>query len=230
MPITVRPMPEQVSPQIVDKLLQCDTGTIGHFEHETFMDSSIRAVMPEAKIAGTAVTLRLPHVDTALTSYCLSFVRPGDVVVIDRCGDDKHACWGGIVSLAARMAGIAGVVVNGPTTDWSEQREMGVPCWCTGPSPITGKRQGQNGSMNIPIACGGVAVNPGDAVLADESGVFVCAPARAEAIAEEAIRRLGNEPKMAERLRAGEKFGVITGTVDLINKKLEEQGDTPLKL
>lgn len=228
MPITVRPMPNQIPKGIIEKLLRCDTGTIGHFEHETFMESSIRAVMPEAKVAGTAVTMRLPHVDTALTSYCLSFVRPGDVVVIDRCGDRKHACWGGIVSLAAKEAGVVAVIVDGPTTDWSEQREMGVPCWCTGPAPITGKRQGQNGSLNVPIACGGVAVNPGDAVLADESGVFVCSPDRAEWIADEAIRRLAREPQMAERLRKGEKFGAITGTIELINQRLREQGDKPL--
>lgn len=228
MPITVRPMPPQVPEHIVRKLLKCDTATIGHFEDETFMGPEIRAMMPGAKVAGTVVTLRMPHVDAMLMSYCLSFTRPGDFVVIDRCGDDKHACWGGVVSIAARCAGVVGVAIGGPTTDLSEQRESGVPSWCTGLAPITARRLGLSGSLNVPISCGGIAVNPGDAVLADESGVFVCSPARAEAIADEAIRRQENEPKLIERLRAGERFGEITGVIDIVDRVLREQGDEPL--
>jgi len=228
MPITVRPMPPRLPEAVVDKLLQCDTATIGHFEDETFMGPEIRAMMPGAKVAGTAVTLRMPHVDAILMAYCLSFVRPGDFVVIDRCGDGKHACWGGVVSIAARCAGVVGVAIGGPTTDLAEQRDMGIPSWCTGLAPITARRLGLSGSLNVPVSCGGVTVNPGDAVLADESGVFVCPPGRAEAIADEAIRRQANEPKLLERLRAGEKFGAIMGVIDIVDRKLREQGDEPL--
>ncbi|MEX2643642.1 MAG: hypothetical protein WD270_09325 [Acetobacterales bacterium] len=228
MTITVRPMPEQVSPDVQARLARCETATVGHFENESFMSSDIRAVIPAARVAGTAVTLRLPNIDATLLSYCLSFVRPGDFLVIDRCGDRKHACWGAVVSVAAQVAGVVGFAVDGPTTDFSEQRAIGLPGWCTGPAPLTARRLGDGGAINVPVGCGGVVVNPGDAILADESGVFVCPAARAGATADEALRRQVREPELIARLRAGEKFADVLGTRRIVEEKLKAQGDQPL--
>lgn len=228
MAMVVKPMPEQVPPRALEKLARCETATVGHFANESFMSSDIRAVIPGARIAGTAVTLRLPNIDATLLSYCLTFVRPGDFVIIDRCGDRKHACWGAVVSVAAQVAGVVGFAVDGPTTDLSEQREIGLPGWCTGPAPLTARRLGEGGAINVPVSCGGVPVTPGDAVLADESGVFVCPAAKAEAIADEALRRQAREPELIARLRAGEKFADVLDTRRVVDAKLIAQGDPPL--
>jgi regulator of RNase E activity RraA len=65
--------------------------------------------------------------------------------------------------------------------------------------------------LNIPVACGGVMVNPGDAILADESGILVLAPDEIEEVVEEALARQAREPDLLARIEAGEKLGAISG-------------------
>jgi regulator of RNase E activity RraA len=83
--------------------------------------------------------------------------------------------------------------------------------WCAGPSPITTKILGLGGAMNVPVACGGVMVNPGDAILADECGILVLAPGEVDEVAEEALARQAREPDLLRRIEAGEKLGAISG-------------------
>lgn len=208
---TINPLPEQVPDDVVALLEQVETATVGHFLHSGFVDQRLRAVLPEKRVAGTAVTLRIPGADSTLLHHVLSLVRPGDFLVIDRCGDVKHACWGGVVTHAAKIAGIKGGVIDGPATDFSEVRKVGMPLWCAGPSPITTKLLGLEGAFNVPVSVGGQTVEPGDAILADESGVLVLKPAEARAVAERAIGMQENEVKLLERLRNGEKLPEISG-------------------
>jgi regulator of RNase E activity RraA len=143
--------------------------------------------------------------------HALGLVRPGDFLVIDRCGDGRHACWGGVVTFNAAHAGVVGAVVDGRATDFEEVRRRAFPLWCAGPSPITTKILGLGGAMNVPVACGGVMVNPGDAILADECGILVLAPGEVDEVAEEALARQAREPDLLRRIEAGEKLGAISG-------------------
>lgn len=208
---TINPLPPQIPEHIVRLLEQVETATVGHVLHSGFVDPAIRAVLPEARVAGTAVTLRIPGADSTLLHHVLALVRPGDFLVIDRCGDRRHACWGGVVTHTAKLAGIAGGVIDGPATDFSEVRKCGMPLWCRGPSPITTKLLGLEGAFNVPVSCGGQTVQPGDAVLADESGVVVLRPDEAEDIGRRALDMQARELTLLERLRGGEKLPDITG-------------------
>jgi regulator of RNase E activity RraA len=139
---------------------------------------------------------------------------------MDRCGDMRHAAFGGAVAYAARVAGVAGVIVDGVVTDLGELRQYGVPVWARGPSPVTTKRLYQAGEFCVPISCGGVPVKPGDAVLADENGVLVLAPDAIEAAANRAIALQTAEKTTLERLDAGEKLPDITGASQPIRDKM----------
>jgi 4-hydroxy-4-methyl-2-oxoglutarate aldolase len=208
---TLEPMPAQIGAEIVALLERVETATVGHFLHAGFVDPDIRAVLPDKRIAGTAVTLRLPHADSTLLHYATKLVRPGDVVVIERCGDRRHACWGGVITHVMKAAGVKAGVIDGVATDFSEVRKVDMPLWCRGPSPITTKILGLEGAMNVPVNVGGQTVEPGDAVLCDESGVLVLAPGDAKAVAERAIGMQENELVLLERLRKGEKLPDISG-------------------
>lgn len=133
---------------------QVETATVGHFLHSGFMDRELRAVLPEKRIGGTAVTVRLPHADSTILHYLTKLVRPGDFIVVDRCGDNKHACWGGVVTHSMKLGGIVGAVIDGPATDFSEIRRVDLPMWCRGPSPITTKILGLEGAINVPVSVG----------------------------------------------------------------------------
>lgn len=214
----VNDLPPQLPAAMTEKLSRCETATIGHFLHDVFLDRGIGAVLPARRIAGTAVTLRLSGPDSALLHYAVSVARPGDVLVIDRVGDDKHACWGGVVTHAARQAGVIGAVIDGPATDFGEIRAQDMPIWCRGPAPITTKLLGLAGAMNVPISCGGCPVEPGDAVLADESGVIVLKPDQVEAVADRAIGMQEREITLLERIHAGEKLADLSGARRIVEE------------
>jgi len=211
MSFVINAMPPQLPAGVVAKLSRVETATVGHTRHWGFMDRGIQGVLPAKRAAGTAVTVQIPGQDSAMLHHALGLLRPGDVLVVDRMGDDRHACVGGGVALAAKLAGAAAAVVDGPCTDFSEIRMHDFPVWCRGPSPITTRVYAIGGSLNAPIGCGGVTVNPGDAVVLDESGVLVLPPDEAEAVADAALARQEREKDLWAKLRAGAKIGDLSG-------------------
>jgi 4-hydroxy-4-methyl-2-oxoglutarate aldolase len=216
-------LPEQISNSLLDLLRKAEPATIGHFRHTGFMDPGIKAWFPDVRIAGTAVTVCAPGPDATMIHHALGEARPGDVLVIDRCGDHKHASLGGAVAYAARKRGIAGIVVDGMVTDIGELRQYGVPVWARGLSPVTVKLLGYGGGFCVPVSCGGVAVAAGDAIFADENGVLVLPPAEIEAAATRAIGMQNAEKLTLARLDAGEKYPDIIGSTEIIRKLLAAQ-------
>lgn len=218
----VNPMPAQIGLDLISLLERCEVATIGHVLHSGFLDREIRAVLPMMRVAGTAVTIRIPHADSTALHYLTAMVRPGDIVVIDRCGDRKHAAWGGVVTHAMKIAGVKAGVIDGPATDFSEIVKTQMPMWCRGPSPITTKILGTEGAINVPVSVGGQTIEPGDAVLCDESGVVVLKPSQARAYAERAIQMQEAELVLLERLRKGEKLPDISGATAMVQAKLAQ--------
>ena len=205
--------PAPVPPELLDRLQQAEPATIGHVRHVGFMDPAVRLLTPGyIRVAGTAVTARCYGADTTIVHYALGKLRPGDILVLDRVGDTRHAACGGGVAYAAKQAGCIGIIIDGVATDIQELREYGVPVWARGLSVVTGKRQFTYGEFCVPISCGGVAVEPGDAVLADENGVLVMKAHEIAAAVETALGMQANEKKSLERIRNGERMPDINGT------------------
>ena len=191
-------------------LSDIETATLGHFLSDGFMAPSIQALLPDTRVFGPALTVRMPGDDGTALVEALSFAQPGQVIVVDRCGDFRHACWGAVTTCAAKARGVAGVVIDGFVTDRSAIIGEAFPVWCRGRSPITTKPRGLGGDVNIAINCGGVAVRPGDMVLADESGVVVMDPGQAETFCRRARLMQQQEIEILDRLRAGETLTQIT--------------------
>lgn len=168
----VEPMPEQITAAQRAALMTLDTPTIGHYLEAGAMDPGIHSRMPGTRIAGTAVTVRITLPDSVMAHYALKHIREGDILIIDRGQDQRTACWGAATAYAAAAAGLSGLILDGAATDIDDAADAGLPIWCRGLSPITTKYRGLGGEMNIAVACGGVAVNPGDAILADDNGVI----------------------------------------------------------
>lgn len=208
---TLGDFPEPIPARDLALLAEVETATVGHWRHIGFMDRGIQPLRRGRRVVGTAVTVAIPAADSTLLHHAVGLLRPGDFVVVDRLGDDRHACWGGGVTVAAKAAGAAGAVVDGPCTDLTEIEASDFDVWARGVSPITTRLYDLGGALNLPVSCGGVVVRPGDAVLADESGVLVLPRAEARQIAERALerQRLGRERE--KRIRAGAKLGELSG-------------------
>jgi regulator of RNase E activity RraA len=131
------------------------------------------------------------------------------VLVVDRCGEDRHACFGAVMCAAVRQAGVVGVIIDGRACDLGDIRAQGMPLWCAGPSPILGRRLDLGGAVNAPVSCGGVTVTAGDAILADDSGILVIPAVDVEAVVEEALRRQTREAEVLARMAAGERLADI---------------------
>jgi 4-hydroxy-4-methyl-2-oxoglutarate aldolase len=220
---TLKELPKQLDAALVARLLKAEPATIGHFRNSGFMDPAIRAMQPDVRIAGPAVTVRAPGMDGTIVGYALGQVRRGDVLVIDRAGDHRHAAFGGLVAYACKVAGLAGVIIDGVATDIGEVRKYNVPLWCRGLSAVTTKRLGLAGDFCVPVSCGGVAVNPGDIIIADECGIVVLDRAEAEAAAERAIGMQDAEVKSRARLDSGEKLPDISGATKVLQDALAKQ-------
>ncbi|RJG14870.1 RraA family protein [Massilia cavernae] len=180
------------------------------------MDLALQRLRPGGVVAGTAVTLSIPSQDSTLLHHVIGMLRPGDFLVVERQGDHRHACWGGGVTRAARNAGLAGAVIDGPCTDPGEIASIGFPLWCRGVSAITTRMNDVGGRFNMPVSCGGVAVSPGDLVLADESGVLVLPRDEASAVAQRALALAADIERGEQRLDAGELLGKVYGASALV--------------
>lgn len=215
--LKVKEMPTAVDAGLLRRLETVDTATIGHFRYRGFVDPALRPVIRDRRVAGTAVTAALPANDSAIFQHLLSMVRPGDFLVIDKLGDVTQACLGGVVAEAARVAGAVGIALDGVACDFEEIRRYDLPVWCRGETALTDKLLAIGGAINVPVSCGGVAVNPGDAVLADTGGVLVLPPDEVEETLEIAIPMEERSPSNLARVRAGEKIGDITGATQMVN-------------
>ena len=212
----VGPMPNPLSAEVIALLEQTETATVGHWRHWGFCDRRIQPLLRRRRVAGTAVTVMIPGPDSTLLHHALGLLRPGDILVVDRLGDDRHACWGGGVTVAAKASGAKGGVVDGPCTDLEEIEASSFPVWARGMAPITTRILDMGGRLNGPVSIGGVVVMPGDAVLCDDTGVLVLPPGDAEAEARRAIETQARGLKTQDRVAAGEKLGAISGATDKV--------------
>lgn len=219
----LNPLPPPVDPELLALLVQAEPAVIGHFRYTGFMAPAIRAHFQDRRIAGTAVTVRVPGMDGAMVHYAVGQARPGDMIVIDRCGDESIATIGGAVAYAARAAGVVGIIVDGLVTDLGELRQYGVPVWSRGTSAVTVKTLGLGGEFCVPISCGGVGVSPGDAILGDENGILVLPAQDIRESVRRALQMMKDEKKTLARIDAGEKYPDIMGSTQVILDAIEKQ-------
>lgn len=219
----ILPLPPQLPTDVLHLLKQVDPPTVGHVLETGFMSPDFQSAIPGQRAVGTAVTVEAPSGDGLMITHALGLVRSGDILVIDRCGDKRHAAWGGILAAAAAAAGLAGVILDGPVCDLEAIRQSGVPVWYRGVSALTTKRLALGGNINLPVSCGGVAVRAGDAILADESGILVIAADRAAGIATKAIARQAREQDLLDQIATGKRTTEIFGTQTLIDEALAKR-------
>jgi regulator of RNase E activity RraA len=131
---------------------------------------------------------------------------PGAVLVIDSRKDARAASAGGILVSRLMKRGVAGVVTDGGFRDSPEIAQMAIPAYHARPSAPTNLTLHQAIDMNLPIACGDVAVFPGDVVVGDAEGVVVLPAHLAEALSIEAVEMTAFEDFVSERVMAGQSI------------------------
>ncbi|RMF85136.1 MAG: RraA family protein [Nitrospinota bacterium] len=214
----INPRVTRIEATLVEEFRHIDPATIGHLWHYGFMDPAIRPLYRRVRVVGPAVTLKIPALDSTLCHKVLDIAEPGDVIVVDRCGDTRHACWGEMVTLGAKMRGVAGAIIDGAVTDVLEIEEMRFPVYARTVSALTTKLLGIDGEINTPVQCGGVTVMPGDLIVADDNGIVVIPPEQAATLLPVAKAKQEQEGPVREKLRQGIPLAQISGAEELVRQ------------
>lgn len=179
--ITVNPRPDRLDSELVQAYKKLAPATLGHIL-ETAMESSIQAVWKPIKLVGPALTVQTYPQITSAVAAALKIAKPGDVLVIARGSEQRHATTGEIGCLGYIELDIAGMVTDGPIADQVAIQRMQFPVFSRGSVAMTGKTGGWGiewGAVNVPVNVGGVVVNPGDMVFGDDDGVLIASPEEA---------------------------------------------------
>lgn len=174
--------------------------------------AGIGQVVPGTRCYGRAVTItQATGPRGSFTSedfkvgHMIDAAGPGDVLVVDNSGR-AVSTWGGLATFAAKVKGIAGLVVDGGVRDREEMELHRLPVFTRHMTPLTGRTRIRITGINETVQCGGVRVRPGDIVVADGSGV-VCIPAEhAEQVADLAHRYAADDRLAESELAKGLSF------------------------
>lgn len=172
----------------------------------------------EQMMAGPAYTVKCRAGDNLALHAALTFCQEGDVLVVSNEEDDTRALMGEVMMAFLKYSKkVAGIVLDGPIRDIDEISHWDFPVYCTGTTPGGPYKEGP-GEINVPIACGGISVNPGDIILADPDGVIVIPRKDAADILEAAKKYQASDE---EKLMAAKK-GLAKR--EWVEKTLAEKG------
>jgi len=191
-------------PQVVKNFEGIPTGVISDaMGRNGSMSAEIKPVWPRAKIVGPALTVRTFPADGLMIHKAVTLAKPGDVLVVNAGGYQDTAVFGDLLGYSCKVHGIAGIVIDGASRDAEGMAAIGFPVFARAVIPM-GPFKDSPGSINVPISCGGVAVRPGDIIVADGDGVVVVPKGEAAEVLLKARESTAQEEQLRGRLAKGE--------------------------
>ena len=169
------------------------------------------------RIAGIAVTVKLdtgsppPGPPRHLGTTAVEIAGPDNVIVVEQRSGVEAGCWGGLLTLGAKVRGVAGVVADGPVRDIDEARMHGFPIFTHAVTAMTARGRVVERATNAPVSLWGITVNPGDYVIADASAVIFISASDIERVLDVAESIAAREAHMAKAILAGVPISKVMG-------------------
>jgi len=203
-----------MKPVVVRNIKRADPNAIGTLAavgvstaHEALgrsglMKPYMRPIYPGASIGGPAVTVLAQPGDNWMIHVAVEQCRKGDVLVVGCTADNTDGMFGELLATAVRARGVIGLIIDAGCRDVKPLTEMNFPVWSKAVS-AKGTVKATLGSVNVPVVCAGVKVEPGDVVVADDEGVLVIPKALAVETSQKAQKRKDDEDGKRKQLEAG---------------------------
>ena len=193
------------------RLGQLDSCAVSDALDRLGLPGAVRGLAPLwscPRIVGRAVTVKIKPAGLEkpkrhLCTSAIAAATPSDIIVVDNGGRVDVAAWGGLLSLAAQLREVGGVIVDGACRDVDESRELKFPLYARAAVQVTARGRIMEQSCNEEIECAGVQVHPGDLVIADGSGVVFIPRAREAEVIAAAEALAEREARMAAAIRSG---------------------------
>ncbi len=182
-------------------------------------NTAIRGVRPlsnlDKPMIGPAVTVRyIPareDIDGSTYSSdpsnhqrkAIDTIPDGHVLVFDCRALAEVAGIGAMLARRLVYRNAAGMVLDGGVRDTADIASLGFPTYCLGPAAPANLVAHHASDMNQPIACGGVAVYPGDIIYGDSEAVIVIPREYVDEIADEAVAMEEQEEFLKTEIEAG---------------------------
>jgi regulator of RNase E activity RraA len=179
--------------------------------------TDIQRLSSARRISGRVITVKMekdeggPPPSRHLGTTAIEAAQPGDVIVMEQRSGIDAACWGGNLSLGAKLRQVSGVIVDGPARDLDEARDYDFPVFARSATSRTARGRIVETGTNVPITVGDVTVSPGDFVIADASAVVFVPQADIDRVLDAAEAIAERERAMVTALREGTPIGQVMG-------------------
>jgi 4-hydroxy-4-methyl-2-oxoglutarate aldolase len=139
----------------------------------------------------------------------ISGIRAGEIAVIGTDESNESAFWGELFSAAALGAGAVGVITDGNLRDTDKIVALGFPAFSLSRRPIDYRMRMKVVGVGEPVRIGGVSIESGDLVMADDDGVVVVPKAAELEVMRRARERATGESTVLTELLAGETLRAV---------------------
>ena len=212
------PRPASMPDEVLRQLREVSTATLTtqvqrRGIRNTFI-AGLRPTRPDLRMVGFAHTVRYVPAredvvaadtrDLNAQKQAIESISPGEVLVIDARGEPGAGTIGDILALRALRRGAAGIVTDGGLRDSPAVGALDIPTYYRAPHASVLGLLHHPLETNVPVACGGVLVMPGDVIVGDAEGVVVIPAQLAEEVARDAVEQELKEQFAFERVNAGE--------------------------
>jgi len=179
--------------------------------------TGIAQLSTSRRIAGRILTVKLgvgeppPGKPRHVSTTAIEAAQPGDIIVVEQHSGVNAASWGGILTLGAKLRGVAGAIADGPVRDIDESRQLDFPVFGTSVTTFTARGRIVELATGEPITIRGIRVKPGDYAIADGSGVIFISAENIERVLATAEEIFAREAAMAQALREGKPITEVMG-------------------
>ena len=176
------------------------------------LHSSIKPLKTNDKLIGRAYTVKMPVGDNVAVLKAIRTAKAGNVLVVDAKGDTYRGIAGDFVIGMAKTLSLGGLVADGVIRDLEGSKNLEFPVFCKGTTVAACGKAG-GGTINVPISCGGTAINPGDIIAGDADGVVVIPRPIEQDVLKEALKKLELDNERAKN---------ILGNPEAVKKYLDD--------